>query len=254
MTEKSKIEKAKNLFTLSPRDHGFLERVFSGGIEKYKSRLERINFNEQLDVLDAGCGYGQWSIAFSEHAKTVTGVDISSKRIEVARYLSEDLTTVNFSVAPLNFLPFKDNSFDCIFCYSAIYYADINKVLKEFKRVLKNKGLIYISTNSYGWYLMNLIKKPNNSIDFDPRKYALRTFYETFRYRFFSIPPSQRGSIVTSKKYMLKILAEHNYIILQCGHEGHLSFNPKFDKPNAFFQSKFLGLDCCIELVCENIK
>ena len=44
-------------------DKLFIQRVFSKGLDSYINRLEAIGFTKKSKVLDAGCGYGQWSIA-----------------------------------------------------------------------------------------------------------------------------------------------------------------------------------------------
>ncbi len=45
-------------------------------------------------------------------------------------------------------LPFADDTFDCIIAYNVIYHTDtkgFNKSVEEIKRVLKNKGELFIT-------------------------------------------------------------------------------------------------------------
>ena len=42
-------------------------------------RLIGIGFNDQGKVLDAGCGYGQWSIAIESLNNDVVGIDMEPK-------------------------------------------------------------------------------------------------------------------------------------------------------------------------------
>ena len=60
-------------------------------------------------------------------------------------------------------LPFRDNQFTFLTCcHSLPYYSDILKALKEFKRVIKPKGIIFLiqaSENTvYDRIVMKLVK------------------------------------------------------------------------------------------------
>ena len=57
--------------SLGHNDSLFVERIFHGGIEKYLRRLNAIELKNFDNVLDAGCGFGQWSIALSQTNGTV---------------------------------------------------------------------------------------------------------------------------------------------------------------------------------------
>ena len=97
-------------------------------------------------VLDAGCGSG---LTACHLAKTVgckiIGVDISSEMIEKAGLRAEKEGVshlVEFRVADVNNLPFKDNSFDLVMAESITVFLDKVKVYKEFYRVLKPEGRV----------------------------------------------------------------------------------------------------------------
>ena len=75
-----------------PFEFGFINRnQGNGDLSPYIERLIGIGFNEKGKVLDAGCGYGQWSMALECLNNYVTGVDIEPKRIEFCKSLSEKL-------------------------------------------------------------------------------------------------------------------------------------------------------------------
>lgn len=82
-------------------------------------------------VLDCGCGYGQWSLALAKHNKLVYGIDIQEKRIQIAQRIGKELLVDNvlFQVASAEDLPFRDNIFDFVFCYSVIYMIDWKRAL-----------------------------------------------------------------------------------------------------------------------------
>ena len=69
----------------SDSEKSFFQRIYSDGIIKYKRRLQAIGFSGEEMVLDAGCGYGQWSLALSELNKNVESLDFSKKRIKYVK-------------------------------------------------------------------------------------------------------------------------------------------------------------------------
>lgn len=62
-------------------------------------------------VLDAGCGYGRWSVLFDDYV----GVDFSQDFIDIAK---EKYPNKKFIQSKLESLPFKDKEFDSAFCVS----------------------------------------------------------------------------------------------------------------------------------------
>ncbi len=95
-------------------------------------------------ILDAGCAFGRDSKYFSENSFETYGIDLSTKMIEKAKEFSP---LSNFSVMDMMDLKFDDNFFDGIWCSAALLHLnkkDAQIALKEFKRVLKNKGFLYL--------------------------------------------------------------------------------------------------------------
>ena len=104
---------------LSHNDRLFLKRIFKQGIKKYMERLEAISFHGYNTVLDAGCGFGQWSLALSQLNKNVISCDVAPNRINFLADLITNLSLKNLSLSinPINKLPYEKETFDCIFCY-----------------------------------------------------------------------------------------------------------------------------------------
>lgn len=99
-----------------------------------------------LNVLDAACGEGYGSAILAGCAGSVIGVDVSAKAIEHAhrRYTQGNLT---FKQADCSALPFDDDQFDCIVSFETIEHLDAQaEMLAEFRRVLKPKGFLLISS------------------------------------------------------------------------------------------------------------
>lgn len=117
-------------------------------------RLWRSRFVRQLGrkipgnatVLDLACGTGDLTKALSEKGYHVTGLDISSEMMAVARekcrYLSPKPTFVLGSAAQI---PFKDNSFDAVtIAFGLRNFDNREQCLDEIRRVLKPGGRLAV--------------------------------------------------------------------------------------------------------------
>lgn len=136
----------------------YLELGSSKNLNFYVDRLQAINFKSFKSVLDAGCGIGQWSKALAQLNQKVTGMDLMASRVKWAKTLHSD-SNLNFEEGNLVGLRYSDESFDAVFCYGVFMFADYEKVLSEFNRVLRPGGQLYLNVNSWGWYLHLLLKK-----------------------------------------------------------------------------------------------
>lgn len=239
----------KNRDFLSPRDKGFLERVYRNGLEKYQKRIYQIGFENKEHILDAGCGFGQWSLAMAQNSKKITGLDKSSARIKLCKEIARinNFSNIDFLEEDIENLSYDDNTFDAIFCYSVIYSTDYQKTSKEFFRVLKKSGLLYLCTYSWGWLIYNLIKNPHPSVDFNPRKYALETFLNSI---FGSFP---KGDIVMSPQKTKSILKNLGFRKILIGPEGklkHWAIKENITIP-PFHSEKYFGLTNTFEILAE---
>jgi len=96
-------------------------------------------------LLDAGCGVGRDVDYFVEDGYDIIGIDVSKKMIEEAKKL---VPKGNFKVMDFRKMSFKDNSFDGVWCMASLYHVapkEMPKVLKEFHRVLDEKGVLYLA-------------------------------------------------------------------------------------------------------------
>lgn len=105
-------------------------------------------------VLDAACGEGYGASIISETAARVIGIDISSEAIDHARstYINENLS---YQVASIENLPFENHSIDIVVSFETIEHVneELQKsFLEEIKRVLKEDGLLIISTPNKHMY------------------------------------------------------------------------------------------------------
>ncbi len=98
-------------------------------------------------VLDLGCGSGWLSIFISKYGFNVTGIDLSSPAIELAKmWAQEDNANVNFIAGDLLNLPFEESSFNAIVCNSILEHFRLDQAKLLFNKihnVLTNKGFFF---------------------------------------------------------------------------------------------------------------
>lgn len=96
-----------------------------------------------LTILDLACGQGMIARELARCGATVTGVDISTKLLDIARrYEQEDPLDVRYiegNAESLNAVP--DNAFDGVSCGMALMNLDdLDSAAREVHRVLKPGG------------------------------------------------------------------------------------------------------------------
>lgn len=98
-------------------------------------------------MLDAACGTGYGTRLLKDTgADHVTGIDISQESIDNA-LLAYTTENIDFIQADVYHLPFQDAFFDVVVSFETIEHVpEGSKFLEESARVLKDAGLLIIST------------------------------------------------------------------------------------------------------------
>lgn len=120
----------------------------------YSSAVARARFVDDEDiqekkVLDIGCGSGWCELNFlNRGANKIVGIEISENDLKTAKenVINEK---VDFKVANTTNLPFKDQSFDTVVCWEVLEHIPKdteNIMFSEVDRVLKKRGMFYLST------------------------------------------------------------------------------------------------------------
>jgi len=109
-------------------------------------------FNEKgvKKVLDLGCGSGRHLVYLARHGFDVHGIDISKRGIKIARkWLKKEKLKTHLRVRDIyKQLPYKNNFFDAIISTQTLHHGrieNIRKLIKEMKRILRPKGLMFIT-------------------------------------------------------------------------------------------------------------
>jgi len=230
-------------------DKQFFERVYSTPSWVYKNRLSLLKINNKNNILDAGCGFGQWSLALSSLNKKIHAIDADFDKITIAKSILQlnNKNNISYHVGNIECLPFNDQIFDAIICYSVIYRTDYKKSIKEFFRVLKPDGIVYVVANGLGWYLYNLITGHSSAKDFHARIHSLQTIFASIEYYLTGKRKNRNGNIVLSPKSFSRYMQSVGFTEVVSGEEGHLQFNETI-KPHPFYPKRFLGLTNVFEI------
>ncbi len=174
----------------------------SPGLKASKEQVARLyqryhfarQFAEGQDVLEVACGSGIGLGYLAEVAKSVVGLDIDGKNVDLARkcymlkderqnreggYLSTEINgKVRVDLMDAHTLDFPSGSFDLVLLFEAVYYLkEPQKFVSEAERVLREDGYLIICTVNKDWN------------DFHPSPYTHKYFsvpelYEMLRDKF----------------------------------------------------------------------
>jgi ubiquinone/menaquinone biosynthesis C-methylase UbiE len=120
--------------------------MWAQGLEYYRFRLRGLSLSGR-QLLDLGCGPGQWAAAAAAEGFEVTACDrkIAGAALEAAvRLVSVEATQ----------LPFRDHSYDSVLCNLVLPYLPVEDCVLEVRRVLRVGGTFFGICHGAGYYLM----------------------------------------------------------------------------------------------------
>ena len=202
-------------------------------------------------ILDLACGVGQWAVAMSGFNKKVYGIDLLDERIKIANFIKEknNIKNIEFVSGKSENLPYKDDFFDVIFCYDSFVFMSPIIALNEIKRVLKNKGKLYLSVSGFGWYL-NIFLKAISKL----KIYQVVNFFlviiNGFLWNFFGFSISNRGIFFTRRK-LIKFLKNNDFKLTKIDYEGKINVLNSNNSFRPVYKGKFWIFDSVFELICQ---
>jgi len=133
----------------------------------YPWLFENFNFFDNDSILELGCGNGMlWKGRTSKlpAGSSLMLSDFSEGMLNSAKEnLSPTHSNISFRQADIQNIPFDSQSFNAVIANHMLYHVpDIGKALSEVRRVLKNSGRFYATTNSSGGlrqFLHDVMKK-----------------------------------------------------------------------------------------------
>src|SRR3989304_2750950 len=111
-------------------------------------KLLKNHLSKNSFILDAGCGTGgTMKFLKANGYKNLYGIDKS----EIAVRYCKKRRLKWVKRGTIQKLPYEDNIFDAIVCMDVLYHKGVEpfKALKEFKRVLKGEGHLYLQEPAF---------------------------------------------------------------------------------------------------------
>jgi len=103
--------------------------------------LEQFGDLQGKTLLDLGCGAGETSVYFALRGAKVTASDIAENFLRVVNRLADRYgVSLNTLAADAGNLPFKDNTYDFVFCNGVLHHVHLESAASEIHRVLKPGG------------------------------------------------------------------------------------------------------------------
>jgi len=122
---------------------------------QHLERLRRVLGADALRgrVLNVGCGTGGFNVLATAAGARAVGVDENADAIAICGARARQ-TGGAFVQAHAEALPFRDEAFDLVYCFSAIEHVhSIEDSIHEIARVTRPGGVIYLHTaNAWSWY------------------------------------------------------------------------------------------------------
>lgn len=141
---------------------GFFQQLDNYRYDKLNYLPQLVDFSSYKEkrFLEVGCGVGIDLVRFARAGAIVTGIDLSTTSIELARNnIEQNGLTADLWVMNGESMQFPDKSFDVVYAHGVLQYtADAGKMIAEIYRVLKPGGeAIVMVYNRNSW--LNLMQK-----------------------------------------------------------------------------------------------
>ena len=189
---RSKTEQVREMFDSIAPAYDFMNRMMTFGIDKWwrSKAVNMLRRDAPKIILDVATGTGDLAMTLCHklHPRSLTGIDLSEKMIEIARQKclespdTEDID-VNFQTANCLNLPFGDNTYHCVtVAYGVRNFENLLQGYKEMHRVLAPGGtlcVIELSTPTsriikplYKLYTKHIIPLVGRIVSHDVRAYS----------------------------------------------------------------------------------
>jgi len=182
----------------------YFESRFSVGIESYMRSLQKHGIVGKRNILDVGCGPGEWAFAAAKlnPDASVIGIDINDIALDFAikKMKENEIANCEFLKESYeNLLKiFQSESFDVIMCNSVIQYIDEKKAFQIFSHLLKKGGILIMFWNhGPGYYLWKIFSGIKN-LNFGTIIYGVNTIINTLST--LSLNPNPRDHFVTLRQ------------------------------------------------------
>ena len=152
----------ERIHDLEMTEHAVGSKEFFDDLDAY--RFDKLHYLPRVvdfggfrgkTLLEVGCGIGTDLVRFAGGGALVTGVDLSTTAIELAKqnFALHGVTAQELRVGNGEAFPFPDNSFDVVYGHGVVQYtANAPRLIAECHRVLKPGGeAIFMVYNRVSW-------------------------------------------------------------------------------------------------------
>jgi len=181
----------------------------AGVVEHLHRYALACEFVKNKTVLDLASGEGYGSNLLSKYAKMVIGIDISGEAISYStqKYRKDNL---KFIKADATEIPIETGAIDVVVSFETLeHVSEQEKMLSEIKRVLKNDGILIISSPEKSNYEeVNLEKNPFHikELYFDDFRQLISKYFKNY---FFIFQKSIFGSLMVPEERFIDKYSEY---------------------------------------------
>ena len=100
-------------------------------------KIALINTLSYSSVIDLGCGNGGYLPYMQRRVSYVVGLDVDRNLAKISKRRGVDIV-----LASVNYLPFKEKSFDCVWASEVIEHFPTIEVLDEIERIASKKIIL----------------------------------------------------------------------------------------------------------------
>lgn len=110
------------------------------------NKLSKVTSLKNKLLLDVGSGWGEFTYEARRRGAIAYGIEPDPELLDI----SSTLISGVFVRGVAEYLPFKDETFDILICYTVLEHVmDVEKSIKEMLRVLKRGGILYLVVPNY---------------------------------------------------------------------------------------------------------
>ncbi|OAN55080.1 class I SAM-dependent methyltransferase [Magnetospirillum moscoviense] len=229
----------------------FLQRCFSQDLSVYSDRLAACGFSGLNRVLDAGCGFGQWSLCLSRMNAHVEAIDPSSERIILLKRLIASLGLDNLRARRMDLdgLDYPDGHFDGVFLFNVLTILPWRHALRELYRLLAPGGRIYVNAAGVGWQVHRWYTSHNATKGFSPRARIPKIFDKTWRYEQ-GLPVEAEGDLLIEPAELTAELNACGFVDVRLSGDGQTRVaGYAGPEPRRFYDGEYFGLPGVFEAV-----